>query len=92
MQALNGVFAVRQAIIGARAGGKPLCVFLDDLVASRLPRAQLSDEGDGPRLYRLTGLSGLIKRATMCLSWSMLSTPLVPKRGIDEHGSVACAL
>src|SRR5262245_4406527 len=41
---------------------------------------------------RLTGLSGLISNATMSLIWSIVSTPLVPKRGIREQGVPAFEL
>jgi hypothetical protein len=41
---------------------------------------------------RLTGLSGLINRATTSLICSIVKTPLVPKRGINEQGAVACEL
>ena len=36
--------------------------------------------------YLFTGLSGLITSATRSLIWSMVSTLLVPKRGMFEHG------
>ena len=39
-----------------------------------------------PSDYLLTGLSGLISSATASLICSMVSTLLVPKRGMFEHG------
>ena len=42
--------------------------------------------------YLLTGLSGSISKATRSLIWSIVRTPLVPKRGMFAQASADCGL
>jgi hypothetical protein len=59
------------------------------MVSSLCPRDSATLNGQG---YLLTGLSGLISSATTSLICSIVSTLLVPNRGMFEHGIVACEL